>query len=134
MITIPWKFRRQRPERNGSVVVQVSELQLGPLRHVPRFLIDSLALRREVLQTNGAVGISIRANPLRRDFWTLSAWEDEQSLRQFTRSKAHRKVMVRYGPHMRGSHFHHWFATEAEALPPRWEQSLRILEEDKQSD
>lgn len=123
MATIPWKSTaRQTADTVGpgpAAFVQVSQLELLRLRRVPGFLVAALRLRREVLRTDGALGVSLVAHPLRKTFWTLSAWTDTDAISRFTRSDAHRTVMVRYRDEMRGSHFHTWPVDDS-AMRPTW--------------
>jgi heme-degrading monooxygenase HmoA len=112
MATIPWKSTGHRPAINAedtasaTAVVQVSRLELRHLRDVPGFIIAAMRLRRGVLRSDGALGVSLIAQPLRRTFWTLSAWTDSAAIDGFTRSESHRAVMKQYGAKMLGSHFH----------------------------
>jgi hypothetical protein len=86
MPTIPWTTTPQQRDRvtagsdtgaaDESAVVQVSRLELQRLRDVPGFMIAALGLRRDVLHAEGALGVELVAQPLRRTFWTLSAWTD----------------------------------------------------------
>jgi hypothetical protein len=48
-----------------------SRLELQRLRDVPRFLIAALRIRRQMLDSPGAVGLSLIARPLQHAFWTL---------------------------------------------------------------
>ena len=92
MLTIPWATSTTIPE--GSALRQVSRLELTRLRDVPGFLVAALRLRSVVMGTPGAIGVSLRAEPTRRTFWTLSAWQDKDALDAFTRSDYHRSVIV----------------------------------------
>ena len=132
MATIPWKSTTQRTGGSaaGSVtaapVVQVSQLELLHLRSVPGFLIAALRLRREVLRSDGALGVSLIAHPLRRTFWTLSSWTDTDAVGGFIRSEAHRAVMVNYRGKMRGSHFHTWSIGDATERPDWSDAKVRL--------
>jgi hypothetical protein len=134
MATIPWKWTTQHTARGaaGSVtaapVVQVSQLELLHLRSVPGFLIAALRLRREVLRTDGALGVSLVAHPLRRTFWTLSSWTDTDAIAGFVRSEAHRAVMVGYRSKMRDSQFHTWSIGDA-TQRPEWSDAKARLEQ-----
>ena len=87
MLTIPWTTSTTIPA--GSTLHQVSRLELTRVRDVPGFLVAALRLRRVVMGAPGAVGMSLRAAPSRRTFWTLSAWRDKEALDAFTRSDYH---------------------------------------------
>jgi hypothetical protein len=123
MLTIPWATSTTIPE--GSTVRQVSRLELTRVRDVPGFLVAALRLRRVVMGAPGAVGISLRAAPSRRTFWTLSAWQDKDALDAFTGSDYHRGVMVKYRGRMAGSHFHTWTDDGTTATRPEWDDAIR---------
>ncbi|MFT4864880.1 MAG: hypothetical protein ACI9N0_000341 [Ilumatobacter sp.] len=118
MLTIPWTSPNNQPQ--AAVLVQISRLELARTRDVPGFLIAALRIRRIALRTPGAGGLSLRAQPLRRTFWTLSAWNDEAAIGEFMRSAAHRAVMVKYRDRMAGSHFHTWNAADQSTSKPSW--------------
>jgi hypothetical protein len=123
MLTIPWTSSPISPA--GATTCQVSRLELARLRDVPGFLLAALNLRRILLQTSGAVGLSLRAEPSRRTFWTLSEWDDADALQAFTRSDYHRRVMVRYRDRMAGSHFHTWNESGPDSRRPTWDDATR---------
>jgi hypothetical protein len=94
MATIRWKSTGRRPTidaedtASAPAVVQVSRLELQHLRDVPGFIITAMRLRRDVLRADGALGVSLIAQPLRRTFWTLSAWTDSEAIEGFNRRQA----------------------------------------------
>ena len=99
MPTIPW--RAAQPASTPSptatpAVVMASRFELRHLRDVPRFLLDSLRIRRQVLRANGALGVSLVAHPLRRQFLTLSAWSDRNAVNELVRAEPHRSAMRRH--------------------------------------
>jgi hypothetical protein len=117
-LPIPWTAgkavrdgERDRPDPVGdTMLVQVSRLELVRRRDVARFLVAALRIRRLALRTPGCVGLALRAQPFRRTFWTLSAWDDQGAIGEFMRSDGHRAVMIEYRGRMAGSHFHTWHA------------------------
>lgn len=138
MATIPWTSTNHHTAAGAAgsssrgAVVQVSQLNLLRLRSVPGFLVAALRLRREVLRTDGALGVSLIAHPLRRTFWTLSSWTDTDAIGSFVRSEAHRTVMVNYRDKMCGSHFHTWWIGEATERPD-WSDARARLEHSRVS-
>ncbi len=120
-MTIPWKSTN--PTRPATLT-QVSRLELARARDVPGFLIAALRIRRATLNAPGAVGLSLRAAPMSRTFWTLSSWSDRAAITAFVTSEAHTAVMTRYRDKMAGSHFHTWTETELTNSPPTWADAL----------
>jgi hypothetical protein len=76
--------------------------------------------------------VSLIAQPLRRTFWTLSAWTDTDAIGAFTRSEAHRAAMTKYRAKMRGSHFHTWFPGDA-TQRPSWPDAQTRLEQSQRN-
>jgi hypothetical protein len=128
MPTLPWTSSNSPPPRDGSVTVMASRLELRRLRDVPSFLTGALRIRRQMLGSPGAVGLSLIAKPLRRTFWTLSAWQDSDALGAVVGREPHRKIMTHFRPRMAASSFVTWTAP-ATALPIAWDEALRRLEE-----
>jgi hypothetical protein len=127
MPTLPWTAPKAPPPGDSSVTVMASRLELRRLQDVPSFLAAALRIRRQMLGSPGAMGLSLIAEPLHRTFWTLSAWQDQAALRAATGAEPHRKLMRRFRPRMAGSSFVTWTAP-AEALPIPWDEARRRLE------
>jgi hypothetical protein len=126
MLTIPWTSPKHQSQT--ATLVQISRLELARKRDVPGFLIAALRIRRLALRTPGAGGLSLRAQPLRRTFWTLSTWQDETAIGELMRSEGHRAVMVKYRDRMAGSHFHTWTAAGESVNRPSWGDAHRRYE------
>jgi hypothetical protein len=127
MPTLPWTAPKSPPPADGPVTVMASRLELRRLRDVPSFLAAALRIRRQMLASPGAMGLSLIARPLHRTFWTLSAWQDQRALRAATGAQPHRQLMLRFRTRMAGSSFVTWTAP-ATALPIPWDEALRRLE------
>ncbi len=127
MPTLPWTGPKSPAQIDGPVTVMASRLELRRLRDVPSFLAAALQIRRQMLGSPGALGLSLIARPLRGTFWTLSAWQDQAALRAATGREPHRQIMQRFRPRMAGSAFVTWTAP-ATALPIPWDDALRRLE------
>jgi hypothetical protein len=86
-------------------VVMASHLPLAHYRAVPGFLRDTLAIRKQLAGAPGMVGYGLKADLVRKQFWTYSVWRDEQALHEFARSAPHRLIMSRLRPHMGATRF-----------------------------
>jgi hypothetical protein len=106
-----------------------SRFELKRLRHVPRFLLDSVRIRRQVLRANGALGVSLIAHPLRRQFLTLSAWSDRTAVNELVRTEPHRSAMQRHRWAMTEATFTFWEVDHAD-LPIDWDDARRRLDAD----
>jgi hypothetical protein len=125
--TIPWTAPKPPLPHDGPVTVMTSRLELRRLSDIPSFLIGAVRIRRQMLSSPGALGVSLIARPLRRTFWTLSAWQDQAALSAAIDRRPHRQIMTRFRPRMAASSFITWTAP-ATALPIRWDDALRRLD------
>ncbi|MGY6501992.1 MAG: DUF3291 domain-containing protein [Acidimicrobiales bacterium] len=127
MPTLPWT-NGSVTTPPGEVTVLASRLDLRRHRDVPGFLRAAMGLHRRLGDAPGSIGLTLRAEPLRRRFWTLSAWTDDDAVRAYVSRPEHRAVMERFGPAMAGSQFATWRAPGAER--PTWaEAQVRLTSE-----
>ena len=128
MPTLPWSTPKGAPPQDTSdLVVMASRLQLRSMRDVPAFLWAAMRIRRQMLDSPGALGVSLIAKPLKRTFWTLSAWQNQAALSATIGRQPHRDVMQRFRPKMAGSRFITW-TVPMSALTPNWPEALRRLD------
>lgn len=127
MPELPWKTASEAPPPpDTEIVVMASRLTLTSVRAVPAFVRAALAIRRQVLASPGAVGVALIAEPIRKTFWTLSAWQDNDVLHRFVGRQPHEAVMKRFSGRMRTSVFVFWTTSAAE-LPIAWTEAKRLL-------
>ena len=81
----------------------------------------------------GAYGASLIAQPLKRTFWTLSAWEDKQALYTYARTEPHKSVMTGLRSTMSRSVFTFW-ETPAAGLPIDWSDARERLAAQERAD
>jgi hypothetical protein len=124
MPTLPWTTARETAPATGEVLVMASRFRLRGFRHVLPFLRDAMRVRALVNRSDGALGVSLVARPFRREFETLSAWRDRESLDAMVRAEPHRSVMGRYHDAMADSAFVFY---APETYPPTWEEAHRRL-------
>ncbi|GLY26834.1 hypothetical protein [Kineosporia sp. NBRC 101731] len=122
MPTIPWQNLDSTLTDDTEVVVMASRFQLHKLSQVPRFFLDAMKIHRQVGRSEGAVGISLEAHPLRREFFTLSAWRDQASIDAMIRQEPHRGAMSRHRRAMASSAFI-FYRLPAGQLPAGWEDA-----------
>jgi hypothetical protein len=130
MPAVPW--RRCGAAGDGDVaVVMASRFRVRRYRDVPRFLVDSLRVHRQVLAAGRAVGVSLRARPLRRDFLTLSAWRDRGAVHRLVVEEPHATVMRRYAAATEESTFA-FFEARVIELPLSWTEVGRRLDAERE--
>ncbi|MCM2411719.1 MULTISPECIES: DUF3291 domain-containing protein [unclassified Streptomyces] len=130
MPTIPWMPGAAATESpdSGEAVVMASKLQVKSLLSVPRFFLLSLVVWKQVRSAPGTIGASLRAEPFKKTFWTLSAWRDQEALDTFSRSNPHAKIVARLRPVMDHSVFL-FYGAERSELPVSWDDATRRLAE-----
>lgn len=122
MPDMPWKsFAEPDPEQEYLAVLTF--LPVGRLRAMPSFMRYTQAVRRQLDGTEGVVGYTLRAQPLRRRFWTLSVWEDEEHLQRFIRESPHREAMASVARSLSGFKTTR-FSLQGSAVPPAWDEAL----------
>jgi hypothetical protein len=132
MPTLPWITVRSA-EPGAPALVMASRFRLRRRRDVPRFLLDSLRVHRQVRAADGALGVSLVARPLRREFLTLSAWQDRSALDAFVRAQPHAGAMRRHRPAMAESTFTFWTVPGGGAPIP-WDDARRRLDDQRATD
>jgi hypothetical protein len=123
--TIPWRSTATA-DPDAEYLLLASCLPLRSIAKVPWFLRLTASVVRQLERTDGLVGYSLRAQPLARTFWTLSAWTDSRALTAFVRETPHQGVMTKLRPHMGPTRFTTWTAPGS-ALPMPWDVALGHL-------
>ncbi|MBI1843176.1 MAG: DUF3291 domain-containing protein [Actinobacteria bacterium] len=83
-------------------------------------------VRKQLSATQGVVGFSLLARPVRKQYATLSIWEDEASLGAFAASKPHGELMASLSPEMAPTSFVRWTIKGSQGRPS-WSEALRRL-------
>jgi hypothetical protein len=104
---IPWT-KIDQPDAGSEAQVMGSKFELKTALRSPAFLIYSMRLWRQARRSPGILGVSLRAQPLRGTFWTLSAWTDKQALITFARTDPHATTVKRIKPWTKDSTFRFW--------------------------
>jgi heme-degrading monooxygenase HmoA len=125
--TLPW-IKVDEPTSGMEAVVMTSRFRVRGFRHVLPFFLAAMRVHKQVRAADGALGVSLIAHPLRKEFFTLSAWRDKDALEAMVRSEPHRSVMQRQRGVMAESTFRFW-NLPTEALPPTWPDAQRQLTE-----
>lgn len=126
MVTLPWQAFKA-PQADREYLAMVSYLPLKRWRDFFRFQRYSGKIRRQLEGTRGVVGYSLRARFTKRQFWTLSVWEDEAALARFIPASPHRHAMTALQPVMGTTKFVKWRVRGAD-LPIAWDEGTRRLQ------
>lgn len=128
MPSLPWTMPRPRPALTTKPTVMASKFQLRDRRDAPAFFIAAQMIRRHMLNSPGAPGISLIAKPLAGTFFTLSAWESREHLGAAVVGHPHVETMKRFSPRTAQSLFTFW--TPATDGRPTWQEAHRRLDEE----
>jgi hypothetical protein len=123
MLVLPWRWTGQ--PRPAEPLLFASRFDGTGLRRGWRLLTGGIRLHRAVLRAPGALGVGLRAYPFRGRYYTVSLWQDEQSLRAFAHGPAHRRAvrgLAELGP-ARGV----LVSRPAGPQRPAWPDTLRWL-------
>src|SRR5438045_1119470 len=85
---LPWIWRG-RP-RDGQVLVFASRFDGRGFRSSWALFTGGTCIWLSAVRTPGSFGASLWAKPIRRKYYTLSAWESEEALRAFAHGGPHR--------------------------------------------
>jgi heme-degrading monooxygenase HmoA len=91
------------------MIISVTRLRVRRARHLPPFLWWTYRSQRQVMRANGFRGGRLLVDA-HRTFWTLTAWEDERTMKAFRGSGAHSKVMPRLVHWCDEAAYSHWVA------------------------
>ena len=119
MPALPWTKGTFEPAEDGELHVLTSRLPLRKYTDVPRFLMWTMRIRKQLRTAPGCAGYTLDAKLLRKTFWTLSAWSDKAAMDAFVREGAHSSMLVA----MRGRIGNPKFIETpggAEDLPLKW--------------
>ena len=120
---MPWKAMVS-VDRGGEYLALLTYLPLRRYSAIPVLIRRMLQIQRQLSETPGAIGYSLRAKPLSRDFWTLSAWADERALMSFVAKAPHVDAMKALSPHMGATKFTRW-RVPGSAIPLNWDDAVR---------
>ena len=127
MPALPWtSFTKAEVDKEYAALL--SRLPLATFRAMPKFFRFVFGIRRQLAESEGLIGYSLDAHPLAKEFWTLSVWEDKDSLWRFVQKMPHSKAMQNLLPHMKQTEFFH-FEVKGSSVPPDWQETRRRMRE-----
>jgi hypothetical protein len=79
------------PERD--YIALITYLPLTTHWIIPKFLYLTGQIRKQLAESDGAVGYALIAYILKKEFWTMSVWENDETLSKFVKTGAHLRTM-----------------------------------------
>src|SRR5260370_8186710 len=94
----PW-IKFATPDTSREYLALLSYLPLKKYRPIPTFLRYLFQIQRQLRATPGVIGYSLRPKVLSRNFCTLSAWSDAETLMALVPKLPHAQPMKALIPH-----------------------------------
>jgi len=82
-----------KPAPEREYITLISYLPLKTHFIIPKFMYLTGQIQTQLAGSEGAFGYSLIAYLLKKEFWTMSVWENEQSLSNFVKTGAHLRAM-----------------------------------------
>ena len=124
---LPW-ITFARVDAHREYLALLSYLPLNKYRAIPGFFRFLFQIQKQLRATPGVIGYSLRAKILSRNFWTLSAWEDQKTLMEFVATIPHGEAMKAMTPHMGSTKFTQW-KVAGSSMPLSWDEAMQRLQQ-----
>ncbi len=122
----PWKSLGALEPRHEYLVL-ASSIPPKSVRSTWKLFRGSAAVRRQLIGTEGVVGFSMLAQPLRKRYATLSVWRDQAALDAFEHAPPHDGLMTALIAEMDATKFVRWTIQGEDGIPS-WPEALRRLQ------
>ena len=122
----PWKAVAPL-EPGTTYLVLASSIPPKSITSTWKLFRGSRAVRKQLLGTDGVVGFSMLAEPLRKRYATLSVWRDDAALDAFAGAHPHDRLMADLAPAMGPTKFVRWTISGSDGRPA-WNDALARLQ------
>jgi quinol monooxygenase YgiN len=119
----PWQAV-QELDPGRDYLALVSDIPPLRLSSTGRWFRGAQEVTAQLRDTEGVVGFSLSASPLRKRYLTLSVWTDEEALANFVPTRAHGRMVHELRPQMAPTRFVRWTFPGREGRPS-WREGLR---------
>ncbi len=127
----PWTQRTSvEPEQQYQAFT--SRFFLKSMRRVPAFLASSFRIMKQANAAPGIIGWALGMHVLRREFYTLSAWKDAESLRRFVRDGSHKDAIRLFEKDLRRKTILVYYNVLGRDLPLTWKDAIARQERPEQ--
>jgi hypothetical protein len=121
----PWKALGTL-DAGTEYLVLASSIPPKSMRSTWSMFRGSRVVRRQLSSTDGVIGFSMLAEPLRMRYATLSVWRDEPALSAFAGTSPHAQLMAELAPAMNEPRFVRWTISGSDGIPS-WADALTRL-------
>lgn len=125
MPTSRWKSIRAL-EADQTYLVLASSIPTKRVTSAWKMFKGSRIVRKQLAATDGLIGFSLLARPLRNEYATLSVWTGEAALATFASTSPHAELMHALSPELASTRFERWFI-DGGGGPPEWTEALQRL-------
>lgn len=122
----PWS-QRSVVDPGREYIAFTSAFHLQSLLRVPAFIRRANKIMKQVDASPGIVGWSLGFNLFTLDFYTLSVWQDNDSLRRFVREGDHLTSLSEFEHDMRKPSTFVHFKLSGRDVPVKWKDALGRL-------
>jgi len=109
------------PER--EYVALITYLPLTTHWIIPKFLYLTGKIQKQLAESEGALGYSLIAYILKKEFWTMSVWDDDDSLSKFVRTGAHLRTMRELSRYLSGERRFVKVNVKGSEIPLPWDKA-----------
>ncbi len=106
--------------------VSLTRLRVRSIRFLPFFAFHSLRSIRQIRKAPGFQTGSLLPDR-NRTYWTMTAWDSQESMRQYMTAGAHKQAMPHLLDWCDEASVAHW--TQQESTLPGWEEADRKMRE-----
>jgi hypothetical protein len=124
----PWKAFAP-VDKSREYLALLSYLPLKSYLKIPLFFRFTMQIQRQLKESPGAIGYSMRAKLLSREFWTLSLWDDTRSLMSFVAKVPHGEIVKALSGHMGSTKFAQWRILGS-GIPPSWDEATQRMSQE----
>lgn len=121
------RWRTVEPLDPGKdYVALVSDIPPLRLSSTGRWYRGAREVVSQLRDTEGIVGFSLAASPLRKRYMTLSVWTDEEALYRFASTSAHGRLVDELRPELAPTRFVRWTFPGSDGRPG-WRDGVRRM-------
>jgi hypothetical protein len=106
--------------------ISVTRIRIRSIQFLPQFAIELMRTQRQIKRAQGLKSGSLLADRAWA-FWTVTAWDSEESMRQYMMSGAHRNAMPKLVEWCDEASAVHW--EQSDTVLPSWAEADRRMRE-----
>ena len=126
MPTLPWTTIASPPHPVGACTIFAAQLPLRRYRQMPRLMLLTLRIRRQLTHTPGLLGYGLDLQIRHKTLWTSSAWAHRADLAAFDQTAPHRTAKHALEGAIVASTFTVW-TCRTDQLPVPWRETRARL-------